>query len=194
MKEPNSPFFLGINNMAVDPSNQKSWFKNAAVGKNKLGDMMKEMAKESGLNGKFCNHTARKTSLTNLLQAGLPPTMIKRISGHKNEQSIGHYATASNAQVKFMNDILLNPSENVPQLGQINPNVIGKEATPPPASISSVPKSDSEMKPTETGVNVPTEFTSELTRNQTDASGLLRNATLSNCTFHISYNIFGEKK
>ena len=86
--------------MATDPTKKASWFKKGAMGKNKLGDLMREMAKEIGLQGKYCNHTVRKTSLTNLLQAGCAPTVIKHISGHKSEQSIGHYATASKAQIK----------------------------------------------------------------------------------------------
>ena len=82
MCQNDSPFYLAVNNMIVDPTNRKMWFKCGPIGKNALGEFMKKMSQEAGINGKFANHTARKTSITNLLQAGMPPTLTKNISGH----------------------------------------------------------------------------------------------------------------
>ena len=192
MQEADTPFFLAINHKAVDPSNPKAWFKNAHLGKNKLGNLMKDMAKEAGLEGKLCNHTVRKTALTNLLQAGFAPTTIKRISGHKNEHSIGNYATASNAQVKLMNEVLLNPTENVPPFGPLNSHLITKEDPPPTLNTSTLPNSESTSN--DPRASAVSDYSSDKTHNQTDASDLLRNATLSNCTFNISYTILGDKK
>ena len=176
MCKDDSPFYLAVNNMLVDPSNRMGWFKNGPLGKNALGDMMKNMAKEGNLHGKFCNHSARKTSMTNLLHAGVPPTVIKHISGHKNAESISHYATASKAQVKRMNEILLNPSQNIsdgpkPKLHRPDPSIQNDQSI----QIQSVlPRIDNH---------------SEMTKNQTAISGILHNSTLNNCTFHISYPI-----
>ena len=168
--------------MLVDSPNRMGWFKNGPLGKNALGDMMKNMAREANLHGKFCNHSARKTSMTNLLHAGVPPTVIKHISGHKNAESISHYATASKAQVKRMNEILLNPSQNVsgqgtdsfepkPKLNRPDPSIQNDQVI----QIQSVlPRIDNH---------------SEMTKNQTAISGILHNSTLNNCHFHISYPI-----
>ena len=48
MREYGTPFFLGANNMNVDPTNRQAWFKNAALGKNSLGNLMKAIANEAG--------------------------------------------------------------------------------------------------------------------------------------------------
>ena len=188
-----SPFFLGINNMVVDPANQKSWYKNGGLGKNSLGNMMQKMAKEVGLEGKFCNHTVRKTGLTNLLQAGVPPTYIKRISGHKNEQSISHYATASKAQVKLMNEIMLNPSRNVPKFGQIENPMINTNPIQSTSHASPVENEENSLGNVLSEKNFEIKGFTEMTSNQ-KVSGLLHNATLANCTFNISYSLLNDKK
>ena len=119
MRIDGSTFYLAINHRRSNPNDRSTWFKKVPLGKNSLGNMMRKIAKEAGIEGKFCNHTVWRTSITNLLQAGIAPTLIKNISGHKNIDSISHYASASRAQIKRMNEILLNPLQNVPQYGQI---------------------------------------------------------------------------
>ena len=193
MRENGTPFFLAINNMCSDPNNRKNWFKNGPLGQNRFGNMMKDMARETGLKGKLCNHSVRRTSLTNLLQAGVHPTVIKHISGHKRVESISHYATASKAQVKKMNDILLNPLENVPQYGQMQPKAHTSSAS---SSLSHAPNEKEntialQAQPNETGS--PIETISNMTQNKTAISGLLHNSTLNNCIFNFSYPMFEKK-
>ena len=191
MQEFGTPFYLGVNNMIVDPSNELAWYKNAAIGKNTLGSTMKNMTNEAGLGGRFSNHTVRKTSLTNLLQAGVPPTVIQHISGHKNVGSISHYATASKAQVKCMNEILLNPSLHVPEHGQIQSD-IPKRGSKTQDESHTVQKqsqsNDKNIENCEILIKKPRfENAAGVTQNQTAISGLLHNSTLNNCTFNFAY-------
>ena len=114
--------------------------------------------------------------MTNLLHVGVPPTVIKHISGHKNAESISHYATASKAQVKRMNEILLNPSQNMSgepksKLHRPDPPIQNNQAI---QKQSVLPRIDNHL---------------EMTTNQTAISRILHNSTLNNCTFHISYPI-----
>ena len=200
MREFGTPFYLGVNNMNPDPTNKMAWYKNGKIGKNTLASMMKDMALEAGLVGNFSNHTVRKTSITNLLQAGVQPTVIQHISGHKNVGSISHYATASKAQVKRMNEILLNPSHHVPECGQIQPKK-PFSASNIPATVSK-PDSNTPHKNqvstdmsennSENMENAPHSIDkhvieNSLTQNKTAISGLLHNSTLNNCTFHFTY-------
>ena len=181
--------------MATDPTNRKKWYKTGAMGKNKLGDLMKDIAKEVGLEGKFCNHTVRTTLVTNLLQSGVPPTLIKDITGHKNIQSISNYASASKAQIKKMNDILLDPSGNIPKDGQIPCHKPALTAKKMPNPIENMPNSSnnetsvSGMRPEKIPHSSPLEKMPDSTNNQTALSGLLHNSSLSNCTFNFSYTI-----
>ena len=77
------------------------------------------MSNAAGVVGRYTNHTARKTLITNLIQAGYPPTMIQSISGDKDVKSISHYTTTSREQIAQMNDILSNPEKITNRQAQI---------------------------------------------------------------------------
>ena len=75
---------------------------------------MKRMVDDAGIKGKkLTNHSVRKTMCTTLLNAGVYPTMIQQLSGHKNVQSISNYAQANVAQQKKMCNILTNRTSTV---------------------------------------------------------------------------------
>jgi hypothetical protein len=63
---------------------------------------MRDMAKNANLTGKKTNHSARKSTCTKLLHAGIAPTTIQQLTGHKNVQSINNYAVASVEMQKTM--------------------------------------------------------------------------------------------
>ena len=105
----NAPFFLAVNNMLKHDNDPRLWFKVSPLGQNTIGSFMRSMAVEIGLKGKYTNHSVRKTSCTNLLQAGVSPTLIQQISGHKDVKSLTNYATASREQIREMGAILSNP-------------------------------------------------------------------------------------
>jgi hypothetical protein len=142
-----SPFYLTVKSNIK--ANEKIWYKKAAMGKNHLGKIMKEICAAAGLKGKKTNHSIRKTMCTNLLHAGVPPTLIQQLSGHKNVQSLNNYATASENQQRDMCKILQNPvnlpqqsrSSNAPaiaqpQQAQPNPAMVDTVSTPFPSSVN----------------------------------------------------------
>lgn len=64
------------------------------------------MCDKAGVEGQKTNHSARKTTVTSLVHAGVPPTQVMQISGHKNVQSINNYSSASIKQQKQMSKII----------------------------------------------------------------------------------------
>lgn len=60
----------------------------------------------AGLVGNYTNHSVGKTCITNLLHAGVPPTVICQLSGHNNVNSINNYSVASVKQQQTMSAIL----------------------------------------------------------------------------------------
>jgi hypothetical protein len=67
---------------------------------------MSRMAKRAFLKGHLTNHSVRHTMVTDLLHAGVAPSTICQLSGHKNVNSINNYAVASVAQQQDMCAIL----------------------------------------------------------------------------------------
>ena len=106
MNNPDSPFYLAIKYNRKP--NDTEWYKRQPLGENTLRAIMKNMAKQADLPGRKTNHSARKSTCTKLLHAGLHPTTIQQLTGHRNVQSINNYAVASNEMQKKMSNILCN--------------------------------------------------------------------------------------
>ena len=125
--DPDSPYYLGINHKRKDDLN---WFVRQPVGINKLGSIMKNMAKKANLNTTgLSNHSVRKTMATKLLQKGVETKLIKDLGGWRNINSLDSYATASNAQQREMSDFL--------QAGPSTANMDLHHAEPSTANILS---------------------------------------------------------
>ena len=67
-----SPFYIGINKK----SKGDAWYVSQPMGKNTLGNIVKSMCEEAGIQGRKMNHSARKTAITTLVHAGIPPTLV----------------------------------------------------------------------------------------------------------------------
>ena len=106
MNNPNRPFYLAIKYNRKP--NDTEWYKRQPLDENNLRAIMKNMAKQADLPGRKTNHSARKSTCTKLLHAGLHPTTIQQLTGHRNVQSINNYAVASNEMQKKMSNILCN--------------------------------------------------------------------------------------
>lgn len=98
--------------MFADPGNglcrnikDNVWYINQAMGKNTLSKFVKTICDKAGVEGWKTNHSARKTTVSSLMHAGVPPTQVMQISGHKNVQSINNYSSASIEQQKQMSKI-----------------------------------------------------------------------------------------
>lgn len=105
MSEDESPFYLGLNIIRRIDST-KPWFVRGALGMNKLNSIMKTMASQAGLEGRFTNHSGRKTMMQTLVQNNVPPTQIIQLSGHKNLKSVNNYSHVTTAQQQNMSNML----------------------------------------------------------------------------------------
>ena len=74
------------------------------------------------------NHSARKTAITTLVHAGIPPTLVQQHSGHKSPPSINNYTTPS-LKHQDMSDLLTGTfskaSKTVGTLKEISENFDG---------------------------------------------------------------------
>ena len=126
----NFPFYLTIR-----PTNAGNiWYFPRPLGKNKLGEFLSKAAPFVNLENlhnkksrsKVSNHSARKTSITNLLNSNIHPLHVSQLSGHKNIESLNSYHTASKSQQKRMSQVLsssISSSANIsePLQKQIQP-------------------------------------------------------------------------
>ena len=83
--------------------------------KNLLGNILTEAAKllasksDQHVNrNKIANHSARKTSISTLLDNNMHPIHVHQLSGHKRLESLSNYHVASNEKQIQMSRILGN--------------------------------------------------------------------------------------
>ena len=96
-----------------------SWYCNAPVGVNTLGDKMKVISTGAKCSKVYTNHCLRATCVSTLEDAGFANRDIMSVSGHHGEQSIKHYSTTSDAKKKQMSKVLAakvvsHGGENIP--------------------------------------------------------------------------------
>uniref|UniRef100_A0A1X7TT57 DUF3504 domain-containing protein n=1 Tax=Amphimedon queenslandica TaxID=400682 RepID=A0A1X7TT57_AMPQE len=82
------------------------WYYPVPVGKNTLGNMVKDMATEAGLSGKKTNHSLRVAGATSLYRAGVPERIIQERTGHRSLQSLRQYERTSVDQEMAVSRIL----------------------------------------------------------------------------------------
>ena len=82
------PFYLAMNYI---PSPWSKWYKNQRMGKDRVGQFMKEIASEGTLSGKKTNQSVRKTMITPLSSSNIPDTPNHENCGHRNVQSLNCY-------------------------------------------------------------------------------------------------------
>jgi hypothetical protein len=74
------------------------WFDKAPLGKNTLGDKMKNLSKQLNLSKLYTNHSLRATTITLLDNKCFEARHIMYISGHKIESSIRNYSRTDDTQ------------------------------------------------------------------------------------------------
>ena len=111
-KSPESPFFLGIHHRR-NPED-KIWFVNSPMGKNKIGQFLSSAMKNLPLStsGKFTNHSVHKKCIKTLLDSGVSHNHVVQLSGHKSLKSLDSYAVASCEQQRQMSKILSGKENN----------------------------------------------------------------------------------
>jgi hypothetical protein len=146
MNHADSPFYLAVNYKPAQATNM--WFKALAMGQERLQKTMARMATNAGLSGHYTNHSVRKTMCTQLLHAGVPPTTIIQLSGHKNVMSLNNYATASKDQQRCMSNILVGQKRtntDLPTLAAKQPRQAEIQVQDDLPNVSSVQESRHNM-------------------------------------------------
>ncbi|XP_070560203.1 uncharacterized protein KIAA1958-like [Ptychodera flava] len=95
-------FYLAIN---YKPETNL-WYKRQPMGANKLDTILSTMCNKAGIAGKKTNHSIRRSTIRRLHDSGIPPTKLMQLSGHRNVQSINHYAVNSMDDQHRMSEIL----------------------------------------------------------------------------------------
>ena len=158
--KPSDPFYLAVNAKVTTPS--APWFKRSPMGHDRISAFMPRMAKAAALIGKKTNHSVRRTMCTKLFQSGVPPTMIAQLSGHKNVQSLSHYATASYDQQCGMCNILQGTATSLPS-GTLPPS---NRAPLMPLNLNHVAHNNNvDLRPTESTSACSNPLSHEVTRN-----------------------------
>ena len=76
-----------------------------SVGKNKLGDMLKDMCKATGLE-KFTNHSLRAYGITTMYQAGVSEKLIQQRTGHRSLDVLRKYERTSDVQLLDVSNVI----------------------------------------------------------------------------------------
>ncbi|KAH3844839.1 hypothetical protein DPMN_087103 [Dreissena polymorpha] len=138
-------------NLANDTASQ--WFLRRQLGVNKLGQILKAMAKDAGFlkHKRITNHSVRKFLVQKLRNANIPPTETMAITGHKNVQSITNYSNIS-VERQQKCSFLLSPASkcNNPTDSSCSPSCTETMAEMQPRQpLSTVEQVDLDVRPTQ---------------------------------------------
>ena len=91
--DPQDPFYIAPRTVPVS-SLDDQWFLKSPVGEKNISGIMKNMAiqGELDISKRLTNHCARKHLVQKLRDAGVAPTTIMQVSGHRNVQSVLNYS------------------------------------------------------------------------------------------------------
>jgi len=94
-----------------DNIDNPSWYSSKRpLGKNSIGNMMKEISKNAHLNKLYTNHCVRVTVVNNLRDQGLGAHDIAAVTGHKNVNSVERYVRRkTDSEKRNISDMLSNP-------------------------------------------------------------------------------------
>lgn len=91
---------------------KSQWFKDQPVGENSLGDAMKDLFKEAGIDGHFSNHSLRRSKITRLFQAGVDKEVVKAETGHRSDTGVMAYREYSTVEKMAMQRIIETKTES----------------------------------------------------------------------------------
>ena len=171
-KQSDSPFFLAM----IPKANIKCdlWYFNRPLGANSIGKFMSDAKmflndKNETSRCKISNHSARKTSISTLLNENVHPLHVSQLSGHKNLESLRSYHTASTFQQENMSDLI---SKNDGCLTSFNNNNNGCSTL----TTSSINQNE---KPT---------------KNDHNAKSLFQGASFVNCSINVNISSNDNKR
>ena len=182
------------------PNKAKTGYTREVIGKNPLGDMMKQISKKAKLSRSYTNHQIRKTTVTGMHKEGFSLQEIANVTKHKNLDSLKHYVNAPSLDdKKRYNDGLFSYGNakitNNPQEKRKNPDLItpqptkrqdNKENSDGDNSMAvAVDVNDRNIMPNNP-IEVRTDMRHVLNNELRTAPNLFHNATFTNCNFNFS--------
>ena len=195
------------------PNKEKSGFTKAAIGKNSIGDLMKEISKKANLSKIYTNHQIRKTTATALYRSGFDLKHVANVTKHKNLDSLKHYVAGPTYKDKenYNSALLQYAQEDEDENATPDPPPPKRKSTKSKQSkkfkkVENVPKEkctvqmypesdpnnesseeDSEKSgesPNKDNALVPTQSMQNVVQNQLrQASNMFSNARFANCNF-----------
>lgn len=100
------------------PADESSpWYGQAAVGKNTLSVMVKEMRVEAGIGGKT-NHSLCATGASAMFQGNVPEKIIQKTIGHRSTEAFRSYERACTEQEKALSKVLMTNTSFENESGQ----------------------------------------------------------------------------
>ena len=164
MNEVGLSFYLAINTRGWNNS-KSSWYLEAPLGKSTIGSFLSEaralLEQDTGSgSANVSNHSCRKTEITRMLEADVPPHLVAQLSGHKRVESLQSYHSASKKQQKHMSDILSYGDESV----------ANKRADSPSFYLQQTSRAQKQFRPTSTITTPPVEISDNAATNMQSGS------------------------
>ena len=85
----------------------KQLYENSPVGRNTLGNTVKDMCREAGIERKN-NHSLRATGATATFQANVPDKIIQKTTGHRSIEALRSYERISTQQHQAVSRVLMS--------------------------------------------------------------------------------------
>ena len=177
-----SPLFLAIRYNIDDFVTDRVWYHPRRLGKKQIGEFLSkaraclESSNPSTSKGKISNHSARKTTITNLLHSNINTLHVQQLSGHKKLESLNNYNVPSAKQQHFMSNIIGGATAAVQQQVHTQQNSANQKNT---TKVDFTINNDSVISPT---------LEKELSKPWDPVSALFSGATFNNCTISIAIN------
>ena len=194
MQSKKSPVFLQVR-YGINYKIERVWYYSKDLGKNSIGKFMSDAKKllpnaaSRRINAtKISNHSARKTTITTLLDAKVDPLTVKQLSGHKKVDSLAMYQSASESQQFEMSRLLSDSTSSSTDIDFVNHG----------PSSSKNKNTGSHTVSRRAGVNegsdeLPVCIQNQLLQDWKPLSPF-PNATLNNCTININISIHSPPK
>ena len=85
---------------------ENCWFKKAAVGHNKLADVVCQLMRSANIKGYFTNHSLRATAVTRLYEAEIDEATIMECTGHRSTDGVRAYKRESRKLKEISSNVL----------------------------------------------------------------------------------------
>ena len=126
------PFYLAL----IQNPQSNVWFKRQNLGVNAIDKIMKSLVKDTKLQNSskgLTNHSTRKTLVKKLRSNIVQLSMIIRVTGHAQEQSLDDYDKGNETEQRHISHIISNTAN------AMNPG----SSFPPQKNLSAAPATSS---------------------------------------------------